>query len=71
MHCSGNALIQKTLVFCHSFLDPTWIEDLKATYSQDVNIQEILLKLQEGKLYGKGYSFRNGLLFKNGRIFLG
>lgn len=54
-----------------SFPDPTWIEDLKATYSQDVNIQDILLKLQEGKLEGKGYSLRNGLLFKNGRIFLG
>lgn len=53
-----------------TILDPIWLEQLRSSYLQDVEVADICKKIQQGKLDGKGYEVKNGLLFKKGKLCL-
>jgi len=53
-----------------SFPTPTWVEDLKSSYMSDPSTKELLINLQQGQGYPKGYSLQQGLILYNGRLFI-
>lgn len=53
-----------------SFPTPSWVEDLKASYLSNLDSQELLLKLQQGQPTLKGFSLQQGLILRNGRIWI-
>ncbi|XP_075645372.1 uncharacterized protein LOC142616395 [Castanea sativa] len=50
--------------------DPTWLDGLKASYSLDASVQQLIAAIQAGSP-PKGFTFQNGLLFYKGRFFVG
>jgi hypothetical protein len=53
-----------------SFPTLTWVEDLQASYAQDLETQSTLLNLQQNLPGPKGFSLQRGLLLKKGRLWL-
>jgi hypothetical protein len=53
-----------------SFPSPTWLEELKLSYDSDPGTTELLHKFQLGGDVPKGYTLRQGLILKKGRIFI-
>ena len=58
-------------LFLISFPNPTWIEELKASYQEDAEVQQILQSIAGGSDAPGKFSLQNGLLLYKGRIFLG
>ena len=54
-----------------SFPTPTWLDELKLTYTFDATIQKIVLAVQSGNDSPTGFTVYNDLLFYKGRLFLG
>ena len=54
-----------------SFLIATWLADLRQAYLTDTHLQDLLAKLQEGKLDPLKYKLVNGLMYYKGRIYIG
>ena len=54
-----------------SFPTPTWLDELKLTYTSDATIQKIILAIQSGSDGPTGFTVCNDLLFYKGRLFLG
>ena len=50
--------------------NPTWLDELKASYSLDAFVQQLIVVVQAGSP-PKGFTFQNGLLFYKGRFFIG
>ena len=57
-------------LFLLSVPNPTWLDLLKDSYSQDVSIQQIIHSIQDGAS-PKGFTYQNGILFYKGRFYLG
>jgi len=57
-------------LFLLSVPDPTWLDLLKDSYSQNVSIQQIIHSIQDGAS-PKGFTYQNGILFYKGRFYLG
>ena len=53
-----------------SFPCPTWIDDLKDSYSSSNEVQQVLKQLQTDINCPKFFSLHNGLLLYKGRVFL-
>jgi hypothetical protein len=53
-----------------SFPTTTWIEDLKSSYMSDPSTKELLINLQQGQGYPKGYTLQQGLILYKGRLFI-
>lgn len=53
-----------------SFPTPTWLEELKLSYTTDPEAMVLLQKLQAGTEVPKGYALQQGLILKKGRIFI-
>ena len=49
--------------------NPTWLDELKASYSLDASVQQLIAIFQAGSP-PKGFTFQNGLLFYKGRFLL-
>ena len=54
-----------------SFPTPTWLDELKLTYTSDAATKKIILAIQSGSNIPTGFTFSNDLLFYKGRLFLG
>ena len=50
--------------------NPTWFDELKASYSLDAFVQQLIVVVQASSP-PKGFTFQNGLLFYKGRFFVG
>ena len=50
--------------------DPTWLDGLKASYTLDASVQQLIATVQAGSP-PKGFTFQNGLFFYKGRFFVG
>jgi hypothetical protein len=53
-----------------SFLSPTWLEELKASYEEDASMKEFVGRFQDREDSEGHYTFRSGLLLYKGRFFL-
>ena len=58
-------------LFLISFPHPTWLEELKSSYTIDVEVQEILQTLHSNPATVGKFSLQNGLLLYKGRLYLG
>ena len=58
-------------LFLISFPHPTWLEELKSSYSIDTEVQAILQALHTTPNVVDKFSLQNGLLLYKGRIYLG
>ena len=54
-----------------SFPTPSWLSDLKKSYTSDLKIQSIMQAIQLGSNVHPGFTLCNGLLFYKGRLYLG
>lgn len=54
-----------------SFPIATWINDLKATYSTDSHLSDLLNQLKDEKLDPLKYTLINGVLKYKGRTYIG
>ena len=54
-----------------SFPTPSWLSDLKKSYTFDLKIQSIMQAIQSGFDAHPGFTLCNGLLFYKGRLYLG
>ncbi|KAF8394014.1 hypothetical protein HHK36_020216 [Tetracentron sinense] len=54
-----------------TFPDPTWVADIKQSYTLDPKVQQLLTELQNAQNPKSHYSLRNGLLLYKGRIYVG
>ena len=52
-----------------SFPDPTWLEKLKDSYHQDVEIMHLIQSLHSGVATPKVFSMCNGFLLYKGRFY--
>jgi hypothetical protein len=53
-----------------SFPTPTWVEELKDSYAQDLEAHSILLSFQRNQPGPKCFSVQRGMLLKKGRLWL-
>lgn len=58
-------------LFLISFPNPTWIEELKASYQVDAEVQQILQSIVGSSEATGKFSLQNGLLLYKGKIYLG
>ncbi len=54
-----------------SFLSPTWLKELKASYDEEVEVKDLINRLKEEEDYVGHYTLKNGLLLYKDRFFLG
>uniref|UniRef100_A0A7N2KR02 Uncharacterized protein n=1 Tax=Quercus lobata TaxID=97700 RepID=A0A7N2KR02_QUELO len=76
VHCDHSAfslfcLDSLNSLFLISFPHPTWLEELKASYTTDVEVQDILQTLHSNPAAVGKFSLQNGLLLYKGRLYLG
>ena len=57
-------------LFLISFPNPTWIEELKASYQEDAKVQQILQSIVGSSEATGKFSLQNGLLLYKGKIYL-
>ena len=58
-------------LFLISFPHPTWLKELKSSYSTDAKVQAILQALHTNPSVVGKFNHQNGLLLYKGRIYLG
>jgi hypothetical protein len=63
-------LPEEATCFMLSFPTPTWLEELKQSYTTDPKAMLLLQKLQDDTKVPKGYVLQQGLILKKGRIFI-
>ncbi|KAF5447046.1 hypothetical protein F2P56_032626 [Juglans regia] len=51
-----------------SFPTLDWVEELKASYADSIEMKELVERLQENRNPHKGYQLQQGLILKRGRI---
>lgn len=51
-----------------SFPSPDWVEELKTSYSNLVEVNEIIASLSDNSDPSKGYQLQQGLLLVKGRM---
>lgn len=73
VHCDHSDLSWFCLDSIHSlclisFPHPTWLDELKASYSTDVEVQEILQTIHSNPAAVGKFSLQNGLLLYKGRL---
>jgi hypothetical protein len=66
-NCPATADLSISLI---SFPTQNWVADLKASYGRDLETQSILLNLQQNLANFKNFSLQQGLLLKNGRLWV-
>ena len=58
-------------LFLILFPCPSWIEELKDSYKQNPELQQLLQQLKSGSNYPRLFSLHNDLILYKGRVFLG
>lgn len=71
LFCIGFQDDTNNSLFLISFPNPTWIEELKASYQVDAEVQQILQSIVGSSEATGKFSLQNGLLLYKGKIYLG
>ena len=62
--------LKSSCLFLLSVPNPTWLNTLKESYTQDQSLQQLIQSIQLGTT-PKGFTWQNNMIFYKGRFFLG
>lgn len=60
----------EVIVSIISFLTPTWVDNLKSSYLEDVSTKDLYSKLKQRLDTPKGYTLQQSLILRKGRIWI-